>query len=910
MPISISTNKDLISIPKSYSNNNDGSKREDDSKMRGESKANSKLYPGYSRYVDPGGNCNGVIHRSNNHDSSNDFSSNTKTISSSINQSTPKLPKEKREEIWWEHYTDGMMFICTKETYDECRELKLLGLPGSHLRLVKGLRAQTSALFLFNVSDRYCHGVFEAVSPGQKNIVPNAWARNQEFNRSRFPAQVQFKIAFEFEPLPESAFRHLFTDANRIVKLDEYKVKELITIFRDNQVKGQSKSNGISNNNSNDNNTFIATNSNRPKVNLYKTPPSIPLFQPPIPAQNMWKLGQEDMMVKTISEKNNKDHTTDHMTPCWPIANSTPLRSQPSDPEIWNTHPPQKSSQLPLAPHFAQYPGQFLPHFPSQFPHQIPSQLSPIHSQFASPLSSQFASQLPPQPQFPSQIPSQSYSPVTLQTLPHHPSQPSQPPQPPRLPLTPLPSQKPSMAKVQNMAIGENEQFDQMNNRQLNSRFVRNNIGNDGVKDHNDMLNQQIHVDRQLDVVDQMSVQQVNSEQFQLHRHQQLETTDPKHDVSSQSPSCYPPGLSHSKLSPESATNYSPIHDDRGGRYNVDHREQQLERTTSMTESLTLEPKNLTDHYHKKSPRALQNAIPFSQADSSNHNSNSMAQTEQPHHNQSAENSLKDKTKVPPYWNTDTGWNSNWEQYDADKSVWNNGQIGNGTDWSPAVSKGGSTVPGSKQSVFHDNQETWKQDLSTGNSSSFSQQKHGIDNNSYTRNSNKNRVLTGNEDQENNIGLKPVSSLVQHSQPLAHLDTNSPTSISLTRADRLSPFSTSTITSPKKTLARSSNATSYSNDPNLSRANSTHEVWASGTQVPVSASTPTKSHSNTSSAPPTDPNNKKSYKSYGTNFLNQSIWSGDLSLWVNSPSNKDERSRGSIGVSDSDFSCSPAKRQT
>lgn len=124
------------------------------------------------------------------------------------------------------------MFICNKETYRECMELSLLGLPRQHLRVVKQLRERETALFLFNVSDRRLHGVFEASAPGGENINPTAWKNSKSYSRaSPFPAQVPFKIIKRYEPLPEAMFRHVFPDGNRIRRMDEKQTHNLIRIF-------------------------------------------------------------------------------------------------------------------------------------------------------------------------------------------------------------------------------------------------------------------------------------------------------------------------------------------------------------------------------------------------------------------------------------------------------------------------------------------------------------------------------------------------------------------------------------------------------------------------------------------------------------------------------------------------------
>eukprot|EP01084_Bolivina_argentea_P116556 207081_1 len=132
------------------------------------------------------------------------------------------------------NFKDGMMFICSNETYAECVDIKLLGLPKQYLRLVKELNPDKSALFLFNMTERMLHGVFKATGNGEENINPIAWSRNKHNARfSPFPAQIPFRVVYEFKPLPESSFRHMFHDGNRIRKLDESETKEILNLYRD-----------------------------------------------------------------------------------------------------------------------------------------------------------------------------------------------------------------------------------------------------------------------------------------------------------------------------------------------------------------------------------------------------------------------------------------------------------------------------------------------------------------------------------------------------------------------------------------------------------------------------------------------------------------------------------------------------
>lgn len=46
-------------------------------------------------------------------------------------------------------------------------------------------------LYLFNYTDRKLHGVFEAVSTGQRNIDPHGWAYSEGVEFTPFPSQVR-----------------------------------------------------------------------------------------------------------------------------------------------------------------------------------------------------------------------------------------------------------------------------------------------------------------------------------------------------------------------------------------------------------------------------------------------------------------------------------------------------------------------------------------------------------------------------------------------------------------------------------------------------------------------------------------------------------------------------------------------
>ena len=90
-----------------------------------------------------------------------------------------------------------------------------------------------SALFLFNLSTRLLHGVFDAAGAGAENIDPTAWSRNKHKAwSSPFPAQIEFRVARAFTPLPDSDLRTVFRDSDRIRKLDGKEVSKIIRLFR------------------------------------------------------------------------------------------------------------------------------------------------------------------------------------------------------------------------------------------------------------------------------------------------------------------------------------------------------------------------------------------------------------------------------------------------------------------------------------------------------------------------------------------------------------------------------------------------------------------------------------------------------------------------------------------------------
>ncbi|KAK6932962.1 Development/cell death domain [Dillenia turbinata] len=90
-------------------------------------------------------------------------------------------------------------------------------------------------LFLLNYSDRKMHGVFEAASTGQWNIIPHAWTGDDSEN-TQFPAQVCIKIRILYQPLDEEQYKPILSDdyfegKHFWNKLDSSRMKKMLDLF-------------------------------------------------------------------------------------------------------------------------------------------------------------------------------------------------------------------------------------------------------------------------------------------------------------------------------------------------------------------------------------------------------------------------------------------------------------------------------------------------------------------------------------------------------------------------------------------------------------------------------------------------------------------------------------------------------
>ncbi|XP_048131171.1 uncharacterized protein LOC115739084 isoform X2 [Rhodamnia argentea] len=101
----------------------------------------------------------------------------------------------------------GAIFMSNTGTKEECLEKMLFGLPSSHVDFVRRVKAGM-ILFLFEYEQRELHGVFEAASNGEINIISSAYTSSGK----QFPAQVRVSRIWHCYPLSEQEFRGAIED--------------------------------------------------------------------------------------------------------------------------------------------------------------------------------------------------------------------------------------------------------------------------------------------------------------------------------------------------------------------------------------------------------------------------------------------------------------------------------------------------------------------------------------------------------------------------------------------------------------------------------------------------------------------------------------------------------------------------
>ncbi|KAK1409388.1 hypothetical protein QVD17_35914 [Tagetes erecta] len=130
----------------------------------------------------------------------------------------------------------AVIFGTTHNTINECLSHQLFGLPDGHYSYIKNIK-KGLAIFLFNYSDRFLHGIFEAVGPGQMNIDQYAWvADGDDTGYTRYPAQVKICVKRLCQPLSEEQFQpviaqNYYESKHFYFELDHDQTKQLVSLF-------------------------------------------------------------------------------------------------------------------------------------------------------------------------------------------------------------------------------------------------------------------------------------------------------------------------------------------------------------------------------------------------------------------------------------------------------------------------------------------------------------------------------------------------------------------------------------------------------------------------------------------------------------------------------------------------------
>ncbi|BDA43259.1 probable Kelch-like protein 17 at C-terminar half [Coccomyxa sp. Obi] len=98
----------------------------------------------------------------------------------------------------------GCIFGCTHETYDECVNNLIFGLPRAHWCYVQNIK-KGMPIFLFNYQSRKLHGIFRAVSDGDWKINPHGWVGHTN-RETQYPSQVRVEVYSKCPPLDKGEY--------------------------------------------------------------------------------------------------------------------------------------------------------------------------------------------------------------------------------------------------------------------------------------------------------------------------------------------------------------------------------------------------------------------------------------------------------------------------------------------------------------------------------------------------------------------------------------------------------------------------------------------------------------------------------------------------------------------------------
>ncbi len=130
----------------------------------------------------------------------------------------PRLITLPTTGVFERPWRDGFIFFCRHDSFRETFDRRVFGLTRHKMDLLNAIEPGATALFLFDQTFRYMHGVFDATcTPGfdldAAYLRRGAHANFKGVARieagSPFPAQVRFTRLHDFPPLEERKFCHL-----------------------------------------------------------------------------------------------------------------------------------------------------------------------------------------------------------------------------------------------------------------------------------------------------------------------------------------------------------------------------------------------------------------------------------------------------------------------------------------------------------------------------------------------------------------------------------------------------------------------------------------------------------------------------------------------------------------------------
>jgi len=152
------------------------------------------------------------------------------------------LPTTGPLERRWQ---SGFIFFCRHDSFRETFERRIFGLTRHKMDLLNSIEPGGTALFLFDQTFRYLHGVYDAASaPGfdldacylrRGAAATFKGVARSPLDSSPFPAQVRFTRLHDFPPIEERKFCHLvnYNDGTNVFRhrLGQPETKQLLELL-------------------------------------------------------------------------------------------------------------------------------------------------------------------------------------------------------------------------------------------------------------------------------------------------------------------------------------------------------------------------------------------------------------------------------------------------------------------------------------------------------------------------------------------------------------------------------------------------------------------------------------------------------------------------------------------------------